>query len=60
MQIMMPGISYDFAKLIKRITLGFNMNLHLMKKIGWSIIFGHLLIVLIGTKNMEMWFFLIF
>ena len=30
-----------------------------MKKIDWSIFFGHLLIVLIGTKNIEMWLFFI-
>ena len=35
------------------------MHLQTMKKIDWSIFFGHLLIVLIGTKNMEMWLFLI-
>ena len=30
-----------------------------MKKIDWSIFFGHLLIVLIDTKKMEMWLFFI-
>ena len=52
---MMSWISYNFAKLLKKRIICFSMHLQLMKKIGWSIFFDHLLIVLIGTKNMEMW-----
>ena len=37
MQRMMPWISYNFAKLLKKRNLGFNMHLQLIKKIGWSI-----------------------
>ena len=56
---MMSWIFYNFAKLLKKRTLDSNMHLQPMKKIDWNIFFGHLLIVLIGTKNMEMWLFFI-
>ena len=59
MQRMMPWISYNFAKLLKKRTLDSNMHLQPMKKIDWNIFFGHLLIVLIDTKKMEMWLFFI-
>ena len=55
MQRIMSWISYNFAKLLKKRIICFSMHLQLMKKIIWSIFFDHLLIVLIGTKNMEMW-----
>ena len=57
MQRMMPWISYNFAKLLKKRTLDSNKHLQPKKKIDWSIFLGHLLIVLIGTKNMGMLFF---
>ena len=59
MQRMMPWIFYNFAKFLKKRTLDSNMHLQHMKKIDLSIFFGHLLIVLIGIKNMEMRLFFI-
>ena len=59
MQRMMPWKFYNFAKLLKKRTLDSNMHLQPMKKIDWNIFFGHLLIVLIDTKKMEMWLFFI-
>ena len=51
MQRIIPWIFYNFAKFLKKRTLHSNMHIQPMKKIDWSIFFGHLLIVLIGTKK---------
>ena len=50
---------FQFEKLLRKRNLNFNMHIQLIKRVGWSIFFGHLLLVLISTKNMEMWLFFI-
>ena len=45
MQWMMLWVSYNCAKLLRKRILNFNMHIQLMKRVGWSIFFGRLLLV---------------